>query len=208
MAFGVVLHSMWLLPVLAVLIAVDGPLPVLPSETLLLAALAVGITDRDLPALAGLFLVAVGGSMVGDLTVFGLGRSSRRVFARAAANERHLAGWVRRNVLARPGVTIVGARFLPGGRLVSTVAAGRYGLALPAFLPWSLVSSLVWASYMTVVAMLIDPFTDGSPLAALLAGIVIALLTAGTYTVAKAIRRIARAEPTVADDPELELVRS
>jgi hypothetical protein len=31
------LHSIWLLPVLVVMIAVDGPVPVLPSETLLMS---------------------------------------------------------------------------------------------------------------------------------------------------------------------------
>ena len=45
--FDACLHSLWLLPVLAVMIAADGPVPVLPSETILMcaAAAAFGIHD-------------------------------------------------------------------------------------------------------------------------------------------------------------------
>lgn len=194
---GAVLHSMWLLPVLMVMIACDGPLPILPSETLLLAGLAVALAEHNVAALAGLFVVAVVGSILGDLVVFGLGRSSRRVFAAGADAEFPLTGWVRRNVLCRPGVTMVGARFVPGGRLVSTAAAGRYGLPLPVFLPWSAASSVAWSVYMTLVAMLINPLTDGSPLSAFLAGIAVAVLTAAGFAAAKAVqtRRGARVEP-------------
>lgn len=196
---GVILHSSWLLPVLALMIALDGPLPVLPSETLLLAGLTVAMAERDGPALVALFLAAVVGSVAGDLTVFGLGRTSRRVFTRAAETESQLGGWVRRNVLCRPGITLVGARFVPAGRLVSTAAAGRYGLPLSVFVPWSVVSSSAWAAYMTLVAMMINPLTDGSPLSALLAGIAIAILTGAGFAAVKAVqsRRTARPAPAV-----------
>ena len=45
-------------------------------------------------------------------------------------------------------IALVGARLLPGGRLVSTAAAGRVGLPLRRFLPGSLASSAVWSVYM------------------------------------------------------------
>lgn len=186
--FGLALHSAWLMPVLAVMVAVDGPIPILPSETLLLTALAVALAERDVATLAGLFLAAVLGSIVGDLIVFSLGRSSRRIFAQSAGNEHQLARWVRCNVLGRPGVTMVGARFVPGGRLVSTAAAGRFGLPLSVFVPWSVVSSVAWSVYMTLLAMLINPLTDGSPLAALLAGTAVALFTAAGFAAAKILR--------------------
>lgn len=182
-----ILHSAWLLPVLAVMIAADGPVPVLPSETILLAALALGLAERDAIFLAGLFVCAVVGSVAGDLLVFGLGRSSQRVVA-AAERQHQLAGWVRRNVLQRPGFTMVGARFIPAGRLVSTAAAGRFGLPLPVFLPWSLVSSTAWTGYMLLVAMLINPVAGGSPFAALLAGLVLAVVTGGGFALVNAVR--------------------
>lgn len=185
---GAVLHSAWLLPALALMIAVDGPAPMLPSETVLLAGLALALGDRQVPMLVGLFLVSVLGSVAGDLVVFGLGRSSRRFGVGAAEAQGRFTGWIRRNVLCRPGVTLVAARFVPAGRLVSTAAAGRYGLRLQAFLPWSMASSAAWALYMVLVAVLINPFADGRPASALLGAIVIGVLTAAGFACVKAVR--------------------
>lgn len=185
--FGVLLHSVWLLPLLAVLIAVDGPLPVLPSETLLMSATAVAAAAHDVPILVGLFLVALVGSVVGDLLVFGLGRGSSRLLRRAG-HECAVSRWVRRHLLLRPGVALMGARFVPGGRLVSTAAAGRCGLALPRFLRCSLASSTAWAIYMLSLGLLLGPLTGGEPVLTLLAGGLLAVLTAGTFALVSRVR--------------------
>jgi membrane-associated protein len=184
--YGMLLHSVWLLPLLVVLITVDGPLPVLPSETLLMSATAVAAGTRNLPVLVALFLVAVLGSALGDLLVFGLGRGSSRLLRRTTGYE--CARWVRRHVVHRPGVALVGARFLPGGRLISTAAAGRFGLALPRFLRWSFASSTAWATYVLGIGLLLGPLTGGEPMLSLLAGGVIALLTAAGFAVARQVR--------------------
>ncbi|MGH3615240.1 MAG: DedA family protein [Pseudonocardia sp.] len=189
--FGAVLHSIWLLPVLAVLIAIDGPLPVLPSETLLMSAFAVAFVEQDGVAVLGFFLAALVGSVIGDLAVFGLGRSSNRMLADSFSMGRvdyGLSTWVRRHLLGNPGFTLVGARFVPGGRLVSTAAAGRYGLGLLRFLPWSVASSAAWSIYMLLVGLLLGPLSGGSPLLALLAGVVMAILTAGAFALIGVVR--------------------
>lgn len=182
-----VLHSTWLLPVLAVMIAVDGPVPMMPSETVLLSALALALGDRDVWMLAGLVLVSVLGSVGGDLVVFGLGRTSRRV-VRATEGGSRLTRWVRGNVLHRPGVTMVGARFVPAGRLVSTAAAGRFCLPVRTFLPWSMASSAAWAVYMALVAVLISPIAGGRPVSALFAGIGAGVLTAALFALVSFVR--------------------
>lgn len=174
-------HSVWLLPVLVVLIAVDAPLPVLPSETILMTAAALAFADRNAAVLVGLFVAALVGSAAGDLITFGLGRSSHRLVAGRA--EDGLAGWVRRHMVRRPGIALVGARFLPGGRLVSTAAAGRFGVPLRRFLPWSLVSSAVWSAYMLGVGRVLQPMTGGNPLLCVLGGTVLAVLTGLLFAV-------------------------
>ncbi|WP_219416791.1 DedA family protein [Pseudonocardia nigra] len=183
-----VLHSAWLLPVLVALVAIDAPFPVLPSETLLMSAAAMAFGGHDAGMVVGLFLAAVLGSALGDLVVFGLGRSSRRLLARAVDAECGLSSWVRRHLLLRPGIALVGARFVPGGRLVSTAAAGRYGLGLRRFLPWSLASSAAWAVYMLLIGMLLGPITGGSPALSLLAGAVMAAVTALGFAVARRVQ--------------------
>ncbi|GEL16777.1 DedA family protein [Pseudonocardia asaccharolytica] len=184
-AFDAVLHSVWLLPVLVVLIALDGPFPVLPSETLLMSASAAAFGIGDMPGVVGLFLTALIGSAIGDLAVFGLGRSSKRVVSRRIEDEYAFPRWVQRNLFRRPEIVLIGARFVPGGRLVSTAASGRVQLPLRRFVPGSLASSALWSGYMLVVGLLWGPFVAGNALLCIAAGIVMALLTAGVFALAR-----------------------
>lgn len=206
--FDTCLHSLWLLPVLAVMIAADGPVPVLPSETILMSAAAAAFGIGDGRGIVGLFVAALAGSVAGDLLVFALGRSSNRLLPAAAHAECGLAHWVRANLFRRPVVALVGARLLPGGRLVSAAAAGRVGLPFPRFLPGSLASSAVWSVYMLVVGMLLGPIVGGNPFLSLGAGVVMAVLTAGGFALVQRARvrhrrvaAVAAAEPANAPAP-------
>jgi membrane protein DedA with SNARE-associated domain len=203
-AFHAVLHSVWLLPVLVVLIAADAPFPVLPSETLLMSASAAAFGIGDVHGVIGLFLAALVGSAAGDLLTFGLGRSSNRVLFRGVDAECGLSVWVRQNLFRRPGVALVGARFVPGGRLVSTAAAGRVGLPLRRFVPGSLASSALWGIYMLMIGLLLGPIVGGNPLLSLAAGLVMAVLTAGGFALAQRLRR-RRATPAPAPGDQLVL---
>ncbi len=186
--FEVCLHSVWLLPVLVVMIGVDGPLPVLPSETILMSAAASAFGTDDVQGAVGLLAAALAGSVAGDLLTFWLGRSSNRLLPAAAHAEGGLSGWVRANLHHRPVVALVGARLVPGGRLVSTAAAGRVGLPLHRFLPGSVASSAVWSLYMLGISMLLGPIVGGNPLLSLAAGLVMAVLTAGAFALVQRLR--------------------
>ena len=85
-------------------------------------------------------------------------------------------------------VVLVGARLLPGGRLVSTAAAGRVGLPLRRFLPGSLMSSAVWSGYMLLIGMLLGPMVGGNPFLSLAAGAVMAVVTAGGFALVQRVR--------------------
>jgi membrane-associated protein len=187
-----VVHSAWLLPALVLMIAVDGPVPMLPSETLLMTAAAVAFAEGDAGMLGGLFAAAVVGSLAGDLLTYGLGRSSNRLIAGSSTGS--CASWVRRHLLDRPGPVLVGARFVPGGRLVSTAAAGRFGLALRRFVPWSLASSAAWAAYMLVVGRVLEPMTGGDPVLCVAGAAALAVLTAAVFAIG---RRLVRRRTTV-----------
>ncbi len=199
--FEVCLHSVWLLPVLAVMIGIDGPVPVLPSETILMSAAASAFGTGDVRGIVGLLAAALVGSVAGDLLTFWLGRSSNRLLPAAAHAEGGLARWVRANLHHRPVVALLGARLLPGGRLVSTAAAGRVGLPLRRFLPGSLASSAVWSFYMLGISMLLGPIVGGNPLLSLAAGVVMAVVTAGAFALARRLRarrrRVATAQRVV-----------
>lgn len=187
-----VVHSAWLLPALVLMIAADGPVPMLPSETLLMTAAAVAFAEGDVGMLVGLFVAAALGSVSGDVLTYGLGRSSHRVVAGSSTGS--CSTWVRRHVLDRPGPVLVGARFVPGGRLVSTAAAGRFGLPLRRFVPWSLASAAAWSAYMLIVGRLLEPITGGDPLLCVVGAAVLAVLTAAVFAIA---RRLLRRRTTV-----------
>ena len=184
--FDTCLNSLWLLPVLVVMIAADAPVPVLPSETILMSATAAGFGTGDVRGIAGLFAAALVGSLLGDLLAFWIGRSSNRFLPNHA--DHGLAHWVRANLHRRPVVALVGARMLPGGRLVSTVAAGRLDLPLRRFLPGSLASSVVWCVYMLTIGLLLGPIVGVNPLLSLAAGVAMAVLTAGGFAVVSRLR--------------------
>lgn len=183
-----VLQSVWLLPVLVLMIAVDGPMPVLPSETVLMSGIASATVHRDLPMLVGLFAAATTGSLLGDLAAYGLGRGSHRMLPRRRDDRYGVARWVRANLFRRPVTSLAVARFVPGGRLVSTAAAGRTGLPLRLFLAGSLVSSLLWSVYMLVVGLVLGPVTGGNPLLCILAGGLMAVLTTGAFALLRRLR--------------------
>jgi membrane protein DedA with SNARE-associated domain len=197
--FDVCLHSLWLLPVLTVMIAADGPVPVLPSETILMSAAASAFGVGDVRGIVGLFAAALVGSLAGDLLCFWLGRSSNRFLPAAAHAEHGLAQWVRANLHRRPVTVLVGARLLPGGRLVSTAAAGRVGLPMRRFLPGSLASSAVWSAYMLAIGMALGPIVGGNPFLSLAAGAVMAVVTAGGFALVQRLR--ARRRAAVAEAP-------
>lgn len=71
---------------------------------------------------------------------------------------------------------------------MSTAASGRFGLPLRRFLPWTLVSSVVWTGYMLLIGLALGPVTGGSPVLCLAAGVAMALLTGGVFALAQAVR--------------------
>ncbi|MDT7579846.1 MAG: hypothetical protein QOK35_1110 [Pseudonocardiales bacterium] len=203
--FDTCLHSLWLLPVLTVMIAADGPIPILPSETILMSAAAAAFGVGDVRGIVGLFAAALVGSIAGDLVAFWLGRSSNRFLPAAAHAEHGLGLWVRANLHRRPVTALVGARLLPGGRLVSTAAAGRVGLPLRRFLPGSFTSSAVWSVYMLAVGMALGPIVGGNPFLSLAAGVAMAVLTAGGFALVQRVRARRRRAVAVAGAPVVAL---
>ncbi|MFP5022180.1 VTT domain-containing protein [Pseudonocardia phyllosphaerae] len=186
-----VLHSAWLLPALVLMIAVDGPAPVLPTETILLSGIASATVVRDVPMLIGLYLAAVTGAVLGDLLLYGLGRGSHRLLPRKATEDSNgVARWVRSNLFARPVTVLVAARFVPAGRLVGGVASGRLGLPMRSFLAGTGTSAALWGLYLLGVGLLLGPVTDGNPLLCVLAGGVMAVLASGAFAVGRKVHQL------------------
>jgi membrane protein DedA with SNARE-associated domain len=74
------ISSPWLYLVVLVAVAVDGFLPIVPSETLVIGLGALSATGR--PNLAALAVAAAAGGMAGDRVSYLLGRRAGRRAAR------------------------------------------------------------------------------------------------------------------------------
>lgn len=191
-----VLASPWLLGVLLVAVVVDGPVPFLPSEPLLFAAASRAVGAGDLPMLAGLAVAAILGSLLGDMMIYGVSRSSRRL---VPEGQNRVSRWVHRHLHRRPIAALAAVRVVPGGRLLSVAAAGRTNLPWRRFLPATLVSSVLWTVWMTGIGVALGGVTGGDPLLSIAASIALAVVVGGLAALGERLHRRMRrpsASPT------------
>jgi membrane-associated protein len=132
--------------------ATDVLLPLIPSETMVVTA-GVLSADGGL-ALWLVVLASATGAFLGDHVAYLLGRAvgdpaAERLF-RSERGRARLA-WAERAIRSHGTALIVLGRFLPGGRSVTTFAAGTLELPYRRFAPADALAALVWASYVALL---------------------------------------------------------
>jgi membrane protein DedA with SNARE-associated domain len=144
--------SGWTYALIALAVALDAVLPIIPGETVVITAAVLSAGGR----LSVVLVVAAAavGSYAGDNASYGIGRGlggplAQRV--RHGRRGRRLTEWADAQLRRRGPSVIVGARFVPGGRTATTLTAG--GLAMPwrRFGPSDAIAATVWASYTTAI---------------------------------------------------------
>ncbi|MEV7608783.1 DedA family protein [Microbacterium sp. NPDC089320] len=170
--------SPWLYAVLLAVTIVDGFFPPVPSETVLVAAAAVLTSSGEPWALIPLGLVAAVGATIGDNIAFALGR--RLGTTRWA--------WMRRPRIAsaflhaeraldqRSAALILGARYIPVGRVAVNMSAGALRFPWRRFLPLSLVAGLSWSALSLAIGLLAGSWITDQPLASAGIGVGVALI--------------------------------
>lgn len=132
--------------------ATDVLLPLIPSETIVLAA-AVLAGQGDL--LIWLIVPAAAlGAFLGDNVSYWLGRRlgdpvARRFFRSAKARAR--LEWAERAIHRRGVFLIVVGRFIPGGRTATTFASGTLEMDYRRFLIADAGAALIWAVYISAL---------------------------------------------------------
>jgi len=184
--------SAWLIPALFVFFAVDGVLPPLPSEGVLIGLAAVGASTGT-PHWLALFVAAAAGAWVGDNLAYLLGRraSLDRLLDRSAAGRRALA-WARGHLDRRGAVIIVVGRWVPIGRAAVNLTAGATHYPQRRFALFSLLSGVTWAAWSVGVGTLAGRWVQSNPLLAAVVGVGVAVL------VAAVIERLTRLLPAAA----------
>ena len=129
--------------------ALDAVLPVLPSETVVIA-LGVATAGRADPRIAVLVALAACGAFAGDNLCYFLGRrfapfAERRLFSgKRGARTRAWADQALQRFGAR---LIVVCRFIPGGRTAVTFTCGVVGYPWRRFAVATVCAGIIWACY-------------------------------------------------------------
>jgi len=136
--------------------AFDAIIPVLPSETVVIA-LGVATAGSTDPRIALLVACAAAGAFLGDNLCYLLGRRfgpamQRRFFSTPKGQRRQ--AWAERSLDRFGTQLIVVCRFIPGGRTAVTLTCGLTGYPRRRFVPATAVAAVFWALYAFFIGRL------------------------------------------------------
>ncbi len=169
--------------------ALDAIIPVVPSETVVIA-LGVATAGSADPRIAVLVGLAALGAFCGDNVAYLLGRRfgpaiGRRVFAGQRGRARR--AWAER-MLSRFGARlIVVCRFIPGGRTAVTLTCGMLGYPRRSFVPATAVAAVIWACYAFFLGRLGGKAFEDRPWIGLLLAFGIALAVSGLIEIGRRV---------------------
>src|SRR6185312_908721 len=174
--------SAWTYGLVFALAALDVLAPIVPSESLLVADAALSASGRlDVFLVAG---AAAAGALLGDNVAFFCGRlldTRMRRWLEATPRRRERLEWAEHQLDRRGGTIIIGARFIPGGRTVTMLAAGLLEMPWRRFVAFDIAAAVIWALYGTAIGYFGGTAFEDEPLVgigvalalALVAGVVI-----------------------------------
>lgn len=174
-----IVASGWVYPLIVLVAALDAVFPLVPSEATVIAAAALaGAGDL---VLALVLVAGAAGAVAGDNVAYLLGRAGRgpllrRLLRRPAWRAR--VDRTKQQLGSRAGTLIVVARFVPGGRTATMLAAGLVGLGWRRFAAYDLAAGVVWAAYASAIGWAGGRAFAERPLHALLLALGIAAVLA------------------------------
>ncbi|MEV6490937.1 DedA family protein [Actinoplanes sp. NPDC051633] len=173
------ISSPWLYVIVFVAVAIDGFLPVMPSETVVIGLGA--LSSSGSPNLVALAAAVVAGGVAGDRVSYLFGRRAGGRFGKgklAVAKER-----AERALLRYGGGAVLVGRFLPYGRTATTMTAGSVSLPLGRFRVFSVLASAAWAAYAIGLGRVGGATFADSPLLGAAFGMVLGAVLAGLHTI-------------------------
>jgi membrane-associated protein len=165
----------------------DALIPIVPSETAVIAAgVLAGTGDLELSLV---IIAGAVGAFTGDNTAYLLGRKfeapiSRLVFRGEKGQKRH--DWAERSLDRYGGPIIFGARFVPGGRTAVTVSSGVLRMRWRRFAIYAGIAAIAWASYAALIGYLGGKTFEDNPIWGLIMGFGIA---AAVFVIVELVRR-------------------
>ncbi|MCT1363887.1 MULTISPECIES: VTT domain-containing protein [unclassified Microbacterium] len=191
--------SPWLYAVLFAVTVIDGFFPPVPSETVLVAAAAVAASTGDGNILL-LGAVAALGAAIGDNIAFLIGRrlgTTRFAWMRRPRVAAAFA-YAQHALDRRSATLILGARYIPIGRVAVNMSAGALGFPWRRFLPLSLIAGVSWSVFSLAIGLLAGAWLHDQPVLSAAIGVVIALIVGIVIDRIAALRRRRTAVPHLA----------
>lgn len=201
--------SPWAILAVAGLIILDGIIPLVPSESIVIGLAAVGVGTGH-SSLLILGVVAAAAAWVGDNLAYEIGRAigisrfrwmHRPWFSKAMAK----AGAA---LDRRVSSAVLAGRFVPGGRVAISLVAGATRIPRRVYRPLTVASSTLWAIYSLVIGTIGGAWVAAHPILgvalAIGLGMVVGLLVDQVLALIRR-RRAARIRPaaiTAAADRE------
>lgn len=198
-------NAWWILPVLFLFCLIDGFLPLLPSETLIVALASVAVGSGT-PNIALLALVGAAGAVAGDQLAYRLGRrvGMDRFRWMRGRRARKSFGFARRELERRGALLIFTARYIPVGRVAVNFTAGATQFSHRRFTLLDIVGCLTWGAYSATIGAVAGHWMEHNQLLGIGLSIVIAIVFG--YIVDRVVnvimRRLGHEEPV----RELDLV--
>ena len=174
-----------------VLPALDAIVPVLPSETAVIAfgVATAGSTDPRIALLVG---CAALGAFAGDNICYLIGRKfgprvERRFFSSARGARQR--AWAEQSLERYGTQLIIVCRFIPGGRTAVTLCCGLIGYPRRRYVPATAVAAVAWALYSFFIGRLGGRAFEHNVWAGLLLSVGITLVISGLVEAFRRIRR-------------------
>lgn len=170
--------------------ALDALLPVVPSETAIVA-LGVASAEHTDPRIVVLIGLAACGAFIGDNVNYQLGKwfgpAVTRRFLSGDRGTRQRA-WAERSLDRYGARLIIACRFIPGGRTVVTLTCGLVGYQRRSFVIATAVAAVIWASYAFLIGRLGGQAFADKPWVGLLLALGIVLLVSAIVEVLRRTR--------------------
>ena len=168
--------SPWVYAVIFAVVVLDGFFPPVPSETVVVAAAAIGVsTGTPHPILV--VLLAATGAALGDNIAYLLGRTigtERFGWMRHPRSVRAF-DWAASGIRSRPAALIITARYIPIGRIAVNMTAGATRFPHRRFWPLTVLAGVSWATYSVCIGLLAGHWVKDQPLLGAAVGVVLAI---------------------------------
>jgi membrane-associated protein len=170
-------NAWWILPIVFFFCFIDGFLPILPSETLLVA-LGVVAAGTGIPNVYLLILAGAVGAITGDQMAYLLGRrigTERFGWMRRPRMQR-LFAFARRELNMRGAMLIFTARYVPIGRVVVNLSSGATGFSHRRFTVLDVAGCLTWSSYSVAIGVVAGAWFHDNQLLGIVLSVALAIV--------------------------------